>query len=376
MASRKSKKAKKRASGARTSEKAKKKKKVAPKRGVKAAKVASKGRTPARARAKRSSKKSAKVVKKTPVKMVAKKKAAKKKTVVKKTPVKMVRKKVAKKKATKKAVKKVVKKTPVKMVSKKAVKKVVKKTPVKMVPKKPAKKKPVKKRPSSVPAPAASPAPQKKPKKPKKPKQHRFPEGFVPVTPQWVPMAPPRKREKRGRWNDQTEKTAETLREILTFVKSIVTLQGWDASRNVQPYDDNRIDADLYVEIPAHRSSFAEIRQMVLTIDDTLANIGKLPDVYISCNWKLAPEAQERRKYEDKPYQRFQGALRVGVSYQRASDAFRSKADIKRKYNARSENFATAIALLENIFQSHGLAPIAFIVRMAWSADGLCHRRR
>jgi len=115
---------------------------------------------------------------------------------------------------------------------------------------------------------------------------------------------------------------------------------------------------------------------MVLTIDDTLANIGKLPDVYISCNWKLAPEAQERRKYEDKPYQRFQGALRVGVSYQRASDAFRSKADIKRKYNARSENFATAIALLENIFQSHGLAPIAFIVRMAWSADGLCHRRR
>jgi hypothetical protein len=331
-----------------------------------------------------------KVAKRAAVKKVAKRAAVKKvaKRVAKRAPVK----KVAKRAPVKKVAKRTVAKRPAKKVAKRAVvttkrpaKKVAKRAkvstkktahavkkvarPVKKVAR-PVKKvaRPVKKtaRPAPVVPVKKVARPTKKTARPTKKvarptkKAAKVPSRFVPVSPAFVPFTPRRERKKRGKWNATTDKTRMNLRQILEFAASMVRMSGWDARVETTAYDDNIVDGDLHVEIPINRGSYEQITSMTRQLNDALNNVGKMPSGYISCGWKLYPEVQEYRV--DQRYKKFEGALRVGLYYQ--------------KIQFIDENFLTAATVLDNMMTAHGKPPMAFIVRIEWSEDGTLHRRR
>ena len=357
------------------------------------------GQATALPRARQPAKKAAKKVAKRPVKKVAKrpvKKTAKRP--VKKTakrPVKKVAKVAKVAKASQRPVKKVAKR-PVKKVAKHSIKKVAKRPtkktakvaktsqrPTKKVAKAAKKvakavKRPVatSKRPAAIKRPAtaakrpatsakrpatAAKRPSAATKRPaKKVAKHKPSARFVPVTPAFVPYSPRRDRKKRGKWNAETERVRDNLRQILEFAASIVRMGGWSARVETAAYDENIVDGDLYVEIPFNRASYEEISSMTRQVNDALNNVGKMPQGYISCGWKLHPDVQDDRL--DQRYKKFEGALRVGLYYQ--------------KIRLIDENFLTAATVLENMMSAHSRPPMGFIVRIEWSEDGDLHRRR
>ena len=361
------------------------------------------GQATALPRARQPAKKAAKKVAKRPVKKVAKrpvKKTAKRP--VKKTAKRPVKKVAKVAKVSQRPVKKVAKR-PVKKVAKHSTKKVAKRPtkktakvaktsqrPTKKVAKAAKKvakaaKRPVatSKRPAAVKRPAtaakrpataakrpataakrpatAAKRPSAATKRPaKKVAKHKPSARFVPVTPAFVPYSPRRDRKKRGKWNAETERVRDNLRQILEFAASIVRMGGWSARVETAAYDENIVDGDLYVEIPFNRASYEEISSMTRQVNDALNNVGKMPQGYISCGWKLHPDVQDDRL--DQRYKKFEGALRVGLYYQ--------------KIRLIDENFLTAVTVLENMMSAHSRPPMGFIVRIEWSEDGVLHRRR
>ena len=338
------------------------------------------GQATALPRARQPAKKAAKKVAKRPVKKTAKRPVKKVAKVAKvsQRPVKKVAKRPVKKVAkhsTKKVAKRPTKKTakvaktsqrPTKKVAK-AAKKVAKaaKRPVATSKRPAAVKRPATaaKRPATAakrPATAAK-RPSAATKRPaKKVAKHKPSARFVPVTPAFVPYSPRRDRKKRGKWNAETERVRDNLRQILEFAASIVRMGGWSARVETAAYDENIVDGDLYVEIPFNRASYEEISSMTRQVNDALNNVGKMPQGYISCGWKLHPDVQDDRL--DQRYKKFEGALRVGLYYQ--------------KIRLIDENFLTAVTVLENMMSAHSRPPMGFIVRIEWSEDGVLHRRR
>jgi len=181
----------------------------------------------------------------------------------------------------------------------------------------------------------------------------------------------------RVTWATETSKMAETLRAIFKEMKDVLDVEGWEMHGGVRPYGDDTIDAEVRVLIPPERSDYESISVMVGWIASAMLRRGRdLKGCYLSTGWILANAAQERRRDENKPYRRYEGGLRMGFYYKPMF--------VEGMYNTTEirKAFEAALWALQHpvsgggILVSHGMAPRAFYVRLAWSKDGKLRRHR
>ena len=354
-------------------------KKGAKKGAKKAAKRAAKrqaGRRTAAVETKRGAKKVARASKRTAQRPRASspKRSARAERTSKRRAVKKGAKKAAAKRTAKRSA------APVKKGAKKAAKRSA--TPVKKAAKRSATPRTRAPAPPSAPRQRAAPIRVANPRGMPVPDSHRAspPERFQPLEPavRDKPELGVRDTKQTGTYSTKTRQAVAQFRKVIRWAQTHLQkergLYDFPMSRDVKPYDNNTIDAQLTIDL-APNLSFDRVEQIVYMCDEAFGNVTNVTPQpsFVSCGWILPAQSATLRQMNARDYKKYRGRLRVGVNYRRTADVVIHG---RRVAGARTETFLHAVEILRNYVKRHGRPPEGFYVRFGWAEDGRLYRRR